>query len=107
MSKIARWSYKSVAVVRPFIAMDGMSGESVYGAPYEILCNYIADAKQERDGKGADFISAYLIYTEDSRPQYLDLILLDEPEIDEQEIRARTVYDMKLFNDTNDYKLVT
>lgn len=107
MSSIARWSYKSPATVTPFVSKDGMTNQNVYGEPYEILCNYTAAAEQRRDEKGQEFVSRYMIYTEDDRPKYLDKITLDHPDALPQEIRSRTIWDMALFNDTNDYLLVT
>ena len=48
MSSIARWSYKYTATVKPFEAVDGMTGETLYGAEYDILCNVTAAVKEER-----------------------------------------------------------
>jgi hypothetical protein len=107
MSSIARWSYKASATVLPFISKNGQTNQNVYGEPYEILCNYTAKAEQRRDDKGNEFVSQHLIYTEDSRPKYMDKITLDYAGATPQEIRSRTVWDMELFADTHDYLLVT
>lgn len=112
MSKIARWSYKALATVRPFIERDGENGGSTYGEPYEILCTWLAEAKEYREagapaGRGVEFISNYTIYCEDPRPKYLDQILLSSDGANWQDIRLRLEYDAAMFNDIPDYKLVT
>lgn len=107
MSLISRWSYTNTATVKPFVSEDGENGGITYGTPYEIACTWTAEAKQARDDRGFEFVSAYVIYTEDARPQYRDSILINDPGAPWQEIRARTSWDMSPFNDTPDYKLVT
>ena len=110
-----------------------MTGATVYGDEYEIACNWIAESKQERDDQGAEFVSRHIIFTEDPRPKYLDMIRLsgfgiafmsgssEEQSGSEveyagseilsgsgwEEIRAKTSWDMALFNDSMDFKLVT
>lgn len=112
MSAIARWSYKNTATVKPFLSIDLMTGVTVYGPEYEIACGWVAEAKQEREtggqsgSRGAEFISQHIIYTEDPRPGYLDLILLSG-RTDWEQIRSATMWEMAAFNDTPDYKLVT
>ena len=105
MSSIARWSYLAIATVRPFLHIDLTSQESVYGEPYDILCSYAGKSEQSRDNNGAEFVSRHIVYTEDSRPKFLDMITL--PGLAEEEIRSVTKYDMEMFNDTPDYTLVT
>jgi|SRR5215217_4604565 len=112
MSSVSRWAYKNTATVRPFVEEDGEAGGIIYGPEYTIACTWSAEAKAMREasapaGNGEEFVSAYLIYTEDARPQYRDMIKLNDPTIPDQEIRARTVWDMAMFNDTPDYLLVT
>lgn len=107
MSAISRWSYTNTATVRPFIEEDGENGGKLYGPEYQIACTWTAEANQVRDQRGFEFVSTYTIYTEDARPGYLDEILINSPGTPWQEIRARTEYDMSMFNDTPDYKLVT
>lgn len=112
MSSIARWTYKNKATVKPLLSTDDWSGERVYGEPFEIACNWIADAKQERESggqsgaRGAEFISQHIIYTEDPRPKFMDMISLGDSGVWE-EIRSRVDWEMALFADTPDYKLVT
>lgn len=86
--------------------MDDWTGATVYGDEYEIACGWIADSTQQRDQTGAEFISRHIVYTEDARPKYLDLVQLAGQE-EWQEIRSRTEWEMNAFNDTPDFKLVT
>lgn len=108
MSSLGRWSYKNTATVRPFLGMDGMTQESSYGPDFTIACNWIARSDQMRSDDGAEFVSRHLIYTEDARPKYLDLVML--PGIDGwQEIRSKTQWEMLAFGDGEipDYMLAT
>lgn len=106
MSKIARWSYKATARVRPFLSRNTWDGTATYGEEYSIACNWVAASEQHTDSDGREFVSRHIIYTEDLRPQYLDLIALESGN-DWQEIRARTEWDMAMFSDVPDVKLVT
>lgn len=106
MSSIARWSYKNVATVQPFVSMDDWTGAVIYGPEYTIACNWIAESTQQRDQTGAEFISRQIIYTEDLRPKYLDLIRLGTQD-DWQEVRSKTEWEMAMFGDVADFKLVT
>lgn len=106
MSEVARWSYANTATVRPFVRIDMMSGVTTYGEEYEIACTWIAEARQERDMEGAEFTSKHTVFTEDARPRYLDQIRLAGAEAWE-EIRSKLQWDMSMFQDTPDYKLVT
>lgn len=105
MSEIARWSYQNTAKVKPFLGMSEWGGAS-YGAEYEIACTWIAESAQVRDNNGAEFVGRHTIYTEDPRPGYLDMIQLGG-EGAWEEIRSKTGYDMAMFGDTMDFKLVT
>lgn len=106
MSRTSRWAYTNTATIKPFERMESWSGEVIYGEPYEIACTWTAEAKQHRDGKGAEFVSTNVIFTEDTRPKYLDMIQLGG-EGDFQEIRSVTNWDMSFFGETPDLKLVT
>lgn len=106
MSNTANWSYANQATVRPFVNIDLMTGQSVYGEPFTIACTWIAEAQQMRDGNGAEFVSRYLIFTEDPRPKYLDMIQLRGHD-EWQEVRAVTEWDMSFFGEIPDYRLAT
>ena len=105
MSVISRWSYRNTAKVKPFLSRDEW-GAATYGTEYEIACTWIAESTQARDNTGAEFVGKHTIYTEDARPKYQDMIQLGG--VGEwEEIRSKTSYDMAMFNDTMDFKLVT
>lgn len=106
MSNTANWSYTNTAQVRPFEGIDLMTGVTTYGDEYEIACTWTAEGNQERSNDGAEFVSRFTIYTEDSRPKYLDMIQLAGDD-EWQEIRAHTWWDMSFFGELPDYRLVT
>lgn len=106
MSKIARWSYKAVATVRPYEGMDYRTGEITYGEEYTILCTWEANTEQARDNDGAEFVGRHIVYHEDPRPKYLDQIKLTG-HTEWEQIRSVTVYDMAMFGDLPDYRMVT
>lgn len=108
MSSLANWSYTNTIRVRPFLSMDGMTQSSTYGPEYEIACGWIAKAEQMRADNGAEFVSRHIVYTEDARPKYLDLVQL--PGIDGwQEVRSKTAWEMSAFGagELTDFMLVT
>ena len=108
MSSIARWSYKNTAMVKPFLGQDLENGGTLYGDPYEIACTWAAESQEMRDATGAEFVSKYVIWSEDPRPKYRDQILLNtEAATDWQTIRDHMQWDMAMFSDVPDYRTVT
>jgi hypothetical protein len=109
LSKTANWSYTNTATIKPFVSIDLMTQETIYGEEYQIACTWTAKSEQARDDNGAEFVSRHEIFTEDPRPKYLDMVLLngDDPATGWQEIRSRTWWDMSFFGETPDYRLVT
>lgn len=108
MSSIARWSYTNTATVRPWLSEDGYERVPVYGEPYEIACTWAAESKEMTAADGKEFVSAYIIWSEDARPKHLDLIKLNTvAETDWQEIRSHMEWDMSMFADVPDYRTVT
>lgn len=112
MSATASWSYTNTATVRPFVEVDLMSQESIYGAEYEIACTWAVDVVQERDAggqggaQGAERVVSRTIYTEDKRPKQLDLIRINGS-TEWEEIRDRREFDMSFFGEEPDFVLVT
>jgi hypothetical protein len=106
LSATANWSYTNVATVRPFLSIDLMSQETLYGPEYEIACTWAAKSEQARDDNGAEFVSRHMIYTEDSRPKYLDMIQFEGSD-GWEEIRSVTNWDMSFFGEDPDFLLVT
>lgn len=108
MSSIARWSYTNTATVRPWLGQDSYTQEIAYGEPYEIACTWAAESKEMAAADGTEFVSAYIIWSEDARPKHLDLIKLNTvAETDWQEIRSHMEWDMSMFADVPDYRTVT
>lgn len=108
MSALARWSYKNTATVRPFVIEDTYNGTITYGDEYEIACTWAAESKQMRDATGAEFVSQYVIWSEDARPKHRDLIMLNTLAVtDWQEIRSHMEWDMAMFDDVPDFRTVT
>ncbi len=105
MSNIARWSYKNVATVRPFVGRDKFNSPS-YGPEYEIACNWSAKVERRTDPTGKEFVSQHDIFTEDPRPKYQDQISFEHSS-GWQTIKAVTSWDMAMFKTTPDFKLTT
>lgn len=106
MSETARWVYTNKAQVRPFLGIDMRTGARQYGAAYEIACTWTAESEQQRADDGAEFVSRRTIFTEDPRPKFLDLVLV-EGGSEWEEVRSKTDWDMSFFGENPDYKLVT
>lgn len=108
MSSIARWSYTNTATVRPMLTFDQDNQTYTYGDEYEIACTWAAESKEMRAQDGTEFVSRYIIWSEDPRPKHLDLIKLNTlAPTDWQEIRDHMEWDMSPFADTPDYRTVT
>lgn len=106
VSKVARWSYANTATVRPYLGRDQWSKVPTYGPEYTIACTWTAEAQQVTSNDGAQFVSRYTFWTEDARPKFLDQIRRSGA-ADWEEVRAHTQWDMSMFQDVPDYKLVT
>lgn len=108
MSATAAWSYTNTATVRPFEGEDGMSGQVRWGPEYKIRCTWTAEAKTFKDRAGNEYVSNYIIWSEDPRPKHRDLVLLNSPVANEwQEIRDHVEWDMSPFGETPDYRTTT
>lgn len=112
LSKTANWSYTNTATINPFVSIDLMTQESIYGEEFTIACTWEAKSEAVRDvggqsgSRGAEFVSKHHIYTEDPRPKYLDLIQLNGSD-EWEEIRSVTGWDMSPFGEEPDFLLVT
>lgn len=112
MSATANWSYTNVATVRPRLKMDLKTQQTIYGDEYQIACTWeaknetVRDAGGQSGAQGSEFISRHMIYTEDARPKYLDLIQFEGSD-GWEEIRSRTNWDMSFFGEEPDFLLVT
>lgn len=112
MSATANWSYTNVATVKPRLKMDLKTQQTIYGDEYQIACTWeaknenVRDAGEQGGAQGSEFISRHMIYTEDARPKYLDLIQFEGSD-GWEEIRSRTNWDMSFFGEQPDFLLVT
>lgn len=75
MSKIARWSYRCKAIIKPFVSYDAMTQEIKYGPEYEIACNWKGGPVQARSNIGDEYVGSYEVYHEDPRTKYLDVVV--------------------------------
>lgn len=108
MSAISRWAYTNTATVKPWLSQDLDTQETIYGDEYTIACTWAAESKEMRDANGIEFVSAYIIWSEDARPKHLDLIKLNTTAVtDWQEIRSHMEWDMSMFADVPDFRTVT
>lgn len=108
MSTIARWSYKNTAQVKPVTGFDQDTQTPTYGTEYQIACTWAAESKEFKDANGVEFVSQYVIWSEDNRPKHLDLIKLNTTAVtDWQEIRSHMEWDMLMFDDVPDFRTVT
>lgn len=108
MSAISRWSYKNTATVKPLTGFDLDAQTPTYGPEYEIACTWAAESKEMKDANGVEFVSQYIIWSEDNRPKHLDLIKLNTTAAtDWQEIRSHMEWDMLMFDDVPDFRTVT
>lgn len=111
MSKIARWTYTNTATVKPFLAKDKYGGVT-YGEPYPIKCTWTANGTQGQGVRsattpmGLQFVVKHMIYCEDARPKYLDMVQLNG-HAEWEEIKSHTEWDMSPFKDSPDYLCIT
>lgn len=106
MSKMSRWAYRNTATVKPRTGNVDKYGQAEYGPTYEIACTWGANAKQLAALGGREYVIKNTIYTEDSRPKYLDMIQLNGS-TEWEEIREVQQFDMSPFGETPDYFLIT
>jgi len=109
MSSVARWSYTNTATVKPLLSFDLDNQTPVYGDEYVIACTWAAESKEMRGQDGKEFVSNYIIWSEDARPKHLDLIKLNTvAPTDWQEIRSHMEWDCSMFDgDVPDFRTVT
>ncbi len=110
MSSVGRWTYTNTATVRPRATQtgDGWSHGKEYGDEYTIDCTWNAISETASDDDGNEFVAKYEIFTEDSRPGYLDQIKINSTNARWATIRSVTEWDMSPFGeaDSPDFKLV-
>lgn len=110
MSSIARWSYRNVATVHPFVSEEEFTGAIIYGEPYQIACTWTAGGGEQRfqNGDQVEYVSKSIIWTEDPRPKFRDQIEMPGS-YGRETIRTVTHYDMSALGepDSPDFELAT
>lgn len=109
MSETSDWIYTQKLLVKPYLGRDSWGEEEAYGPEYEIRGTWTAEAEQQRDQTGAEFVSRHTVFTPDPRPKRLDLIKpVGSPTWTQwEEIRNQLEWDMSFFGETPDFKVVT
>lgn len=120
MSKIARFSYKALATIYP-VTRDDWNNSKVYGQPYLIDCTWTLTEGKDENERGSETDVSYVIFTEllynlqpVERPRRGWMIapgdttaFSDPLEAGANEISGVVEWDMSMFNDTPDYKIIT
>lgn len=78
MSAAANWSFTAQATLWPWLGRDDWSGVESFGPPVVIACDYSAKAERRTDGRGVEFVSRQLIYTERADIKQQDRILIGD-----------------------------
>lgn len=76
MSSAANWSYTATATIWPFLGRDDWTRVEQFGPPVQFLCDYAAKAERRIDGKGVEFVTRQLIYTERAGIKQQDRVLI-------------------------------
>ncbi|MDS1650675.1 hypothetical protein [Escherichia coli] len=120
MSKIARFSYKALATIYP-VTRDDWTNSDVYGEPYLIDCAWQFVDGGASNGNGYEESETIIVFTEmlhgmeqQPIPKAGDYIALGDTTKENNPLHAGgnkitgiTTWDMSLFNDTPDYKIIT
>lgn len=78
MSAAAAWSYTATATLWPWLGRDDWTGVESFGPPELIACGYAAKAERRTDGRGVEFVTRQLIYTERADINQQDRILIGD-----------------------------
>ena len=78
MSAAASWSYTARATFWPWLGRDDWSGVEQFGPPVSFDCDYSAEAVRMVDGKGVEFVTRQVVYTERADIKQGDRLLLGE-----------------------------
>ena len=120
MSKIARFSYKALATIYP-VTRDDWTNSDVYGEPYLIDCSWERIDGTATDTNGNEVSNTITVFTEllhnmqpVQRPEKGWMIatgdttnIFDPLAAGANVITGIVEWDMSMFNDTQDYKIVT
>lgn len=78
MSAAASWSYTATATLWPWLSRDDWTGKETFGPPELVDCDYSAKAERRTDGRGVEFVTRQLIYTERADIKQQDRILIGD-----------------------------
>jgi len=78
MSASAAWSYTSTATLWPWLGRNDRSGVEVFGPPVTFACDYAAKAERRTDGRGVEFVTRQMIYTERADIKQQDRVLIGD-----------------------------
>lgn len=78
MSATASWSYTATATLWPWLGRDDWTGVESFGGPVLIACDYAAKAERRIDGRGVEFVTRQVIYTEHAGIKQQDRILIGD-----------------------------
>lgn len=113
MSAAASWSYTSKATVWPLLGRDDWSGVLTFGPPVVIECDYSADSVRMTDGKGVEFTTRQVVYTERDDIKQGDMLLIGESVLTNPlaagafEVRLVSRYADTFGQVADDFKVVT
>ena len=113
MSAAAAWSFTATATLWALRSRDGWSGVQAFDAPVAVACDYQAEAKTRTDGKGREYTSRLVIYTERAGIKQGDRILIGtSTAADPMAAGADEVRDVLRYADTfdrlrDDFEVVT
>lgn len=103
MSAAARWSYTAPATLWPLLALDGWSGGPQFGAPVAFQCDYKAEARTVKDGRGREFTVRQTLYTERADIKQGDRVLIGtSASVDPIAVGAVEVLHVGRYGDTFD-----
>lgn len=78
MSAAANWSYTATATLWPWLDRGDWTGVESFGPPELIACSYSVKAERRTDGRGVEFVTRQLIYTERDGIKQGDRILIGD-----------------------------
>lgn len=78
MSAAANWSYTAKATLWPWLGRDDWTQRETFGPPEVFACDYSAESVRMVDGKGVEFTTRQILYTERADIKQGDRVLIGE-----------------------------
>lgn len=103
----AGWANTNTATVQARGDTDTENGGTIWGQPYQIECTWRMPKEQKvlSDSQGREVVTAWEVYTEDSRPRPFDRIRLNSTNPEWREILGTNEDDMSFFNEPPTFRL--